>query len=482
MKKNDYDVIIIGAGVSGLVCGCYLAKNGLKVAILEQHCVPGGYCTSFKRGGFLFDAAVHYIGGVKKGALNEIFSDLELFKEVKFCQMNPTDKVLFLDQEVYFYANPEVTVRELCKKFYSEKHNIEKFFDFVLHKNVAYIARKTMGMNFRQVLDDFFHSEIIKTSLSVLVVGNMGLSPQDMSAVSAIIFFRDFIFDPGYYPMGGMQKLADALRKKFCAYGGKIILSDKVVRMEGDEKKNIITELFSSKGQAFKAKAYVSASDATDLFQKIVDLDCKEKIKVKKLLPSVSLFVAYLGVNESQIKVSRERCNHWFISDNNFNAYFKNLNKDLLAGTVPLWMASFPSERNNYNEKKKCTMQLFTLADFETKSFWLDNKRKILEIMIKKAEEKFPLAKGKIVVKEAATPTSFWRYTFNKNGAAYGWASLKDQTDSALFPQKTSIGNLFQIGHWSTRGAGQGGISTVALSGKNGALTIKHFLNKKKTA
>ena len=49
---NKYDVIIIGAGIGGLTCGCYLAKAGLKVLIIEQHNKPGGYCTSFERKGY----------------------------------------------------------------------------------------------------------------------------------------------------------------------------------------------------------------------------------------------------------------------------------------------------------------------------------------------------------------------------------------------------------------------------------------------
>ena len=53
---NKYDVIIIGAGIGGLVCGCYLVKAGLKVLIVEKHYQVGGYCTSFKRKGFTFDA------------------------------------------------------------------------------------------------------------------------------------------------------------------------------------------------------------------------------------------------------------------------------------------------------------------------------------------------------------------------------------------------------------------------------------------
>ena len=39
MAKYDYDAIIIGAGIGGLVCGCYLAKAGMKTLIVDH---PGG--------------------------------------------------------------------------------------------------------------------------------------------------------------------------------------------------------------------------------------------------------------------------------------------------------------------------------------------------------------------------------------------------------------------------------------------------------
>ena len=40
--KDKYDAIIIGSGIGGLTCGCYLAKGGMKVLIVEQHNKPGG--------------------------------------------------------------------------------------------------------------------------------------------------------------------------------------------------------------------------------------------------------------------------------------------------------------------------------------------------------------------------------------------------------------------------------------------------------
>ena len=37
-----YDAVIIGGGHNGLVCACYLAAGGLKVAVFERRHVVGG--------------------------------------------------------------------------------------------------------------------------------------------------------------------------------------------------------------------------------------------------------------------------------------------------------------------------------------------------------------------------------------------------------------------------------------------------------
>lgn len=82
-EKYDYDVIIIGAGISGLVCGCYLAKAGLRTLIVEKNAQPGGYCTSFKRGDFHFDACVHALGSLRQeGILTKILKDLNIEKRI----------------------------------------------------------------------------------------------------------------------------------------------------------------------------------------------------------------------------------------------------------------------------------------------------------------------------------------------------------------------------------------------------------------
>ncbi len=41
-----YDVVIVGAGHNGLVCGAYLARAGLKVCVLERRGLVGGASTT----------------------------------------------------------------------------------------------------------------------------------------------------------------------------------------------------------------------------------------------------------------------------------------------------------------------------------------------------------------------------------------------------------------------------------------------------
>ncbi len=51
MNLNKKKVIIIGAGVAGLLAGCYAQMNGFETQIFEKHTKPGGLCTSWQRKG-----------------------------------------------------------------------------------------------------------------------------------------------------------------------------------------------------------------------------------------------------------------------------------------------------------------------------------------------------------------------------------------------------------------------------------------------
>ncbi len=59
-----FDVIVVGAGLGGLSPAAFMARRGRKVLLLERHLIPGGYSTSFVRGRYEFEVALHELSGI----------------------------------------------------------------------------------------------------------------------------------------------------------------------------------------------------------------------------------------------------------------------------------------------------------------------------------------------------------------------------------------------------------------------------------
>ena len=76
----EFDVIIIGGGLSGLTAGSLLAKKGLKVAVIEKSYNPGGSCGIFKRNEAIFDIGAAMLFGFGDKGFNAhrfVFNCLE---------------------------------------------------------------------------------------------------------------------------------------------------------------------------------------------------------------------------------------------------------------------------------------------------------------------------------------------------------------------------------------------------------------------
>ena len=62
-NKENFDAIIVGSGIGGLVTASQLAAKGAKVLVLEKYIIPGGSGGSFKRKGYTFDVGASMIFG-----------------------------------------------------------------------------------------------------------------------------------------------------------------------------------------------------------------------------------------------------------------------------------------------------------------------------------------------------------------------------------------------------------------------------------
>jgi len=467
--NDKYDVAIIGAGIGGLVCGCYLAKAGLKVVIVEQHDIPGGYCSSFKRKNYEFDVGGHYFSGVKDGWLGMVFNELEIRNEIKFNQFNPTDKIVMPDNVIYIRNEIDETLGEFKKTFPREKRNLSRFFKFMLDKDFVSLYMKLKRLSFKEVLDSFFKDEKIKSTLEVLL-GNIGLYAENAPAVSSTLLFRNFIFDPGWYPVGGVQVFPNTLVKLIEKYKGSVILSKKVVKilMEQDKAAGVILD----DGSTIRSKVVVSDADATQTFQELLDnRDTRELKQMVGLETSPSIFCVYLGLKKEFKNLIHSPANIWNFSTYNIKECYGNLDKVISKKTKQQYVVCvfpFMHDKNLYDP----TMEVFIAAPFKTIKFW-DNYRDFLqEKLIDKTEEIIPNLRNYIELKFNATPQTLYRYTLNKNGAAYGWASSSRLIRRPVFMNKASVKNLYLTGHWCNGGLSQGGIPLVGIMGRTAARFI----------
>ena len=70
-------IVIIGGGIAGLSCGCYLQMNGLQTEILEAGLLPGGLCTAWHRGPYVFDGCLRWLLGTNpSSAFHQIWTEL----------------------------------------------------------------------------------------------------------------------------------------------------------------------------------------------------------------------------------------------------------------------------------------------------------------------------------------------------------------------------------------------------------------------
>ena len=306
-----YDVIIIGAGISGLVCGCYLAKAGLKVLIIEQHDKPGGYFTSFKRRGFLFDAAAHSFGNYREsGHVRKILTDLGIDKETEIKRYDPSDIVITPDFSITFRNNIQDTIEGLSAVFPAERDNVIHFFNFLTSSGQSEFA-KLKDKTFSDLLHTFFIDERLINSIAFPVFGNGGLPPSLMHAFSGSKIFSEFVIDGGYYTEGGIQQLPNAFVRIVRQHNGEVIYRTRVKKiLHANNTVNGVTLIPAKKYSQNMLFPPTTQTFKTFLGRKTIGNQLSDTLKT--MTPSVSTFILYIGIDKPFDGLPLPGTNTWY--------------------------------------------------------------------------------------------------------------------------------------------------------------------------
>ena len=456
--KPKYDVIVLGAGIAGLICGTFIAKQGKKVLIIEQHSIPGGYCTSFKRKGFIFDSAVHHIGGCGKwSVVGRCLKELDI--NINFQQLDPMDSIHFPSFSIDIPAEIDDYVDLLKERFPSEKEQLALFFkEFTRLYRATFSTEKHkmllkyQDLTFKEMLDNFFTDEQLKMTLSAQW-GYIGSPPHEVSAIGMCQMLVNYLKDGAYFPVGGTQNFADAITQKFIDYGGQIMLSSSVDGMLTDG--NIIKGVTTKKGEEIQAEIFVSNIDPKQTFFSLLDkniVDDSYIRKIENMKESVSFFLLYLGLDN---KIDLKGLKRGFYHTSN----------DLTFSDNDWFYISVPTEVDPSlapDNKQIISVVVSSRDNYGDIDDWVAYKDKMKKHTINYLENFVPEIQNHIEVIDAATPKTLYRYTLNSKGAAYGWAVTVDQTWSNRLSHTTPFKNLFLAGHWTNPGPG---ICAVVSSG-----------------
>ncbi|MCR4322217.1 MAG: NAD(P)/FAD-dependent oxidoreductase [Candidatus Brocadiaceae bacterium] len=453
-----YDAIIIGAGIAGLVCAAFLAKCGKKVLMVEQHFIPGGYCTSFKRKGFTFDAAVHHIGGCGKwSVVGRCFKTLGI--EMDFYPLDPMDHLIFPNFSIEIPADLDEYIVRLQERYPLGKDNIKDFFqDFIklyratFNNEKSQIIDKYKDQTYDEMLDAFFKNDELKMILAGQW-GYIGLPPAQASAIAMCQMMINYLKDGAFFPAGGTQEFANAIFKKFIDFGGHVMLSSKIkkILLNGNSVKGIKLQ----DGKEIPSGLVVSNADARQTFFGLLEgkIDSSFLKKVEGMRESCSFFLLYLGVG-GDVDLSKLKRGFYHTATD-----ASTMDKEWLYISVPTKICPTLAP---LNKQIISVVVYLNKAMYKNVTDWKSFKERMTLQTINQLESYIPDLKKYIEVKESATPKTLERYTSNTNGAAYGWEVSVDQMWENRLPHKTPIENLYLTGHWTRPGPG---ICAVVSSG-----------------
>ena len=289
----DWDVIVIGSGIGGLVTASQLAAKGAKVLVLERYLIPGGSGGSFKRAGYTFDVGASMIFGFgKKGHTNLLTRALADVGEHCTTIPDPAQLEYHLPGglTVAVDRDYESFIAELTARFPHEAKGIRAFYDTCAQVFHCLDAMPLLSLEDPAYLAKvFFKAPLACLGLARWLPVNVGsvarahiqdpnllrfidmecfcwsVMPADRTPmINAGMVFSDRHAGGINYPKGGVGVIAGKLVAGLERHGGAIRYRSRVVKVLLEQGRAVGVRL--ADGQELHARRVVSNATRWDTF------------------------------------------------------------------------------------------------------------------------------------------------------------------------------------------------------------------------
>jgi phytoene dehydrogenase-like protein len=407
--------------------------------------------------------------------VGKLLRDLSLENRLPLIQCEPSEVVITKNHEVYISSNVKKTRDDLIRNFPRERQGITDFLKYITTREPLQLYVELKDLTFRQVLDRYLSDLELKSVLSTLL-GNIGLPSFKASALTSAFLFREFIFDGGYYPKGGMQQFPDKLIERFQEYGGTALLLSPVesIHIRNGSVKGVTLRYRGRMNVTIDTKLVVANCDPFQVFGELIRANEGNPINrisssIENRVITPSAFMVHLGIRHDISKVARFHTNIWSYTCGDIDQYYEAV----LEGKVEFGKGSFlfcsiPTFHDpTILPKGLHSIQAIIAAPYYDRHRWEGMKDRLTKDVIERLEEYIPGLRNWIEVEQIAIPPTLVKYTAGYKGAMYGWASIPEQVGRRKLPEETTINGLFLVGHWTGLPSGHSGLPTVVTSGRN---------------
>ncbi|MGQ9722379.1 MAG: phytoene desaturase family protein [Candidatus Jordarchaeum sp.] len=497
--SEKYDVVVIGAGLGGLTSAASLAKNDLSVLLLDKHYKPGGYATSFVRGRFEFEVALHALSGLdldtKRGFMWRMFEDLGITKRVQFVKLPTLYKSIYPDFEFVMPAGRENIENVLLDTFPKESEGIIRFLDKIqATNNILTGLQRGSGITKEEIQEHFVKykdktlGEVLEADVKDIkarailaqLTGYFGLPPSKVSYVLAASGLDTYFRYGGAQIKGTSHTLANAFVDSIYEFGGEVRLSNgaKKILTEGGKVTGVITD----KDERIETDYIISNANPFAVCN-LIGFDKVPKSFVERLESkpiAIATSCAYLGLDVPHTELGVDEFEMFLGSSYDFDRLY-NL-RDSLEPTE-IGFATYNLAYSDASPPGTSVVVLTTIANGEVwrklkPSEYFDAKTRVGERMLKIAEERVvPGLREHIEVVEISTPITNMRYTGNPDGTILGTPYTPDNILGNRLPQDGPFKGLYFTGAWTQIG---GGYQTCLMSGSWAASKVLNEIKGKK--
>ena len=458
---GKFDVIIIGSGLGGLECGFILAKNGMKVCVLEQDAQTGGCLRTFRRGDMLFDTGFHYVGGLDEGqSLYPFFRYFGLL-DLPWQRLDETgfDEVVIGGQS-FLMANGHTRFTDTLSQAFPRQHqNLKNYTAFLKkvgehlldaftpqHKDELYTT-SLFNRSAYEFLNETIDDPLLRKALSGSSL-KMELNADKLPLYVFAQINNSFI-ESAWRLKGGGGQIAEKLTQQIRAMGGEVRTHSKVTRMvEQNGKLSIVKvngdEQLSAKWVISNAHpAYtLSLIDETKLFRRIY------RNRIAALPNTFGMFTANIRLKPNSLPyknrnmyIHRKDADLWRYKQgdplsNVLVSYYIPETEEPYASGIDLLTPMF------WNEVEPWKNQPTGHRDKEYAAMKVAKTEECIEFVSKQ----IPELRDCIDKVYTSTPLSYHSYTNTVEGSAYGIQKDYTQPMYTILTPRTPIPNLLLTG------------------------------------